>query len=246
MPLFPLPTPPNSEGFFELKKEDLHHLTRVMRLKAGEIFQVLLPDGKRGEAEWLAESLQGKIVRITGEASPLLPLWIGIGMVRWPRMEWLAEKLAELGVARVTPLLLTRGRFKGDEISKNKMERLKKISQESIKQCGRAQPPQWDAPMKINDWLKSLEKEPGSINKILFELKSNIPLFGTDEKLKSFSKHLFLIGPEGGCTTEEIDLAIQHGFQIYSLGNTVLRTETAAMYSTSLLNFLLSTAKEIP
>jgi 16S rRNA (uracil1498-N3)-methyltransferase len=243
MPLFPLSTTPNLDGFFSLKKEDHHHLTRVMRLKPGEVFQVLLPDGKRGEGILLEEGYDGKLIRMVGEAVPLLPIFMGIGMIRWSRMEWLAEKLTELGVSRITPLVLARTRLKKGEISKNKIQRLRKISQESIKQCGREKPSQWDDPTPLKDWLNFFQTESVSTAKILLDFQPKAQRTGLGT-WNQFSKHILLIGPEGGCTLEEIEMAKKSGFQTCSLGPTIFRTETAAIYSASVLNDAFSTQKE--
>lgn len=246
MPVFSVRGSINSQGGFEIGPEDLHHLTRVLRLKSGDKFEVLLPDGRKGEARLEGEEnhLSGKILQL-GAANPerILPLWLGVGMIRWSRLEWLVEKATELGVHRISPLHLSQGRLpKGESISNNKIERLNKISQETLKQCERSAAPVIDAPLSLEDFLQKVGFVSGpGVEKFMFRERYHGASLN-DRLFSASTSWVFLVGPEGGFSEAEIALAESRDFESVSLGPTVLRSETAAIYACSALDMVMAKA----
>lgn len=237
MPVFLIQSPIDPGGFFKISPQDLRHLRRVLRIKPGEVFEVRQPDGKKAIAILQARGRQteGKIENIISEAAPSpLPLWLGVGMIRWPRMEWLVEKLTELGALRLSPLHLTHSQISSD-ISSGKIKRLIKISQESLKQCERLEPVRIDPPQNLKQFLKSVAAPVAQ--KWIFNEKLQRRQIPHATSLENF---IFLIGPEGGFSSDEIELATQAGFQSVSLGPVKLRTETAAIYGACVLDALLA------
>lgn len=244
MPVFPLKQYPDPAGFFPLESTIEHHLRHVLRKGKGDPFQIALPDGKRctallqkKEGRWV-----GKIIK-KGDLPPIpmLPLWIGIGMIRWSRLEWFIEKATEFGVSRISLLIMRKGRYSPHRpLSEKKVERLQKIAQETLKQCQRSRAPQIDPPQALSDWIPSIQNHEGT--KLLFLEGEASPLLQN----KHFSlgeHHLFLIGPEGGFEDQEIFLAEENGFTPVSLGPKILKTETAALYGISCLDaFLLGSS----
>jgi len=246
MPVFSVRGSIDSQGGFEIGPEDLHHLTKVLRLKNGDSFEILLPDGRKGEAR-LEESekhLVGKILQL-GAANPerVLPIWLGVGMIRWSRLEWLVEKATELGVHRISPLYLSQGRLpKSESVSDNKIERLHKISQETLKQCERIAAPVIDAPLSLENFLRQvgLVSGPG-VEKFLF--RERYAGARLDERLFPVSTSwVFLLGPEGGFSEAELAMAESRDFESVSLGPTVLRSETAAVYACSAVDMVMAKA----
>lgn len=244
MPVFPVRGALDAEGRFKIGPEDLRHLTRVLRLKSGDRFEVILPDGARAEAQLEGEGRHsfGRILkRISATAEFRLPLWIGIGLIRFSRLEWLVEKATELGVQRISPLLLSQGRFrKSDDISHNKIIRLEKIAQESLKQCERITSPRIDAPMDLHAFLKNVGEEVS--HKWILEERSAAQHLC--QAMVPGGRWTILVGPEGGFSEPEKSQALASGFLPVSLGATVLRSETAALYAAAALDFFLQGREE--
>lgn len=240
MAVFTVRSPMDSSGRFEISPEDLHHLTRVLRVRKGECFEILLPEGQRAEAILESEGrrLVGRLLRsLHTLPEKRLPLWIGIGLIRFSRLEWLVEKATELGVERLSPLLLSQGRFtKTDEISHNKISRLQKISQESLKQCERVVSPRIDPPQSLEPFLAEVSSNSRYKKLILEERSEAISL---QESLEPGGSWVLLVGPEGGFSEQEKAKAKDAGFAAVSLGPNILRSETAALYAASALDFFL-------
>ncbi len=244
MPVFPIAGPIDSEGHFALSEGDLRHLRKVLRLKPGDSFSVLLQDGRRGEArlETSGKSRVGKILSLR-EAVPeqRLPLWLGIGVLRWERLEWLVEKAVELGIERLFPLRLSQGRLgKNDLISPHKINRLEKIAQETLKQCERIASTRIEAPMELKPFLRLVQSSaPPASKKLILRERLAEPRLHR-QLTASDSHYILLIGPEGGWSESERAAAEAAGFAPVSLGPLVLRSETAALYAASALDFHLS------
>ncbi len=241
MPTFLLRKPPSSGGVFEISPGDLRHLTRVLRIKPGETFEILLPDQERAQAvlEKIPKGYRGKVVGHLGKnLFQPLPLWLAVGLIRWPRMDWLVEKATEVGVQRITPLQLHRSRFQNKHTNfTNKINRLKNISKETLKQCQGPRPVDIDPPQTLKKFLDSLQDFPReNSQRIIFHPIPQGPQWSPSQigKAKNF---IFLIGSEGGWVEEEISLALAHGFESFTLGPSPLRTETAALFSAFTLKF---------
>lgn len=236
MPVFPLSQIPDTEGRFPLSADQERHLTRVLRIKPGETFEVSLPDGRRGSARLMAEGKRFHglwLEEVQGSAAQSLPVWLGIGLLKMSRLEWLVEKATELGVERLCLLQLSQGRIsKSESISSNKIERLNKISQETLKQCERNAFMRIDPPQSLESFCEQVPSEVASGGRILLRERSSAPLLS--EFLKPSSpRYVFLVGPEGGFSEKEVQLAEKAGFVAASLGPTVLRSETAALAALS-------------
>lgn len=236
MPVFPLSQIPDADGRLEISPEQERHLVRVLRIKPGADFEVSLPDGRKGIARLVAQgkSLHGVWLEESPEkAAAPLPAWLGIGLIKMSRLEWLVEKATELGVERISLLQLSQaGIAKSESISPNKIERLKKISQETLKQCERNAFIQIDAPQGLDSFLKQVASEAEASTRILLKERSAAPLLSEILKRKS-PRRVFLVGPEGGFSEKEAQLAEAAGFVAASLGPALLRSETAALAALS-------------
>jgi len=148
------------------------------------------------------------------------------------------EKLTELGVKRLCLLKLQQGRYGGSiEHSTNKISRLNKISNESLKQCERPHPLEIQGPLELEAWLSTRSQEDSQ--KILLDETCNQPLLSS-QTFDNQSQTIFLIGPEGGLSPGERELAREGGFSSVSLGAARLRSETSALYAAVALNQFLN------
>lgn len=230
MPVFHLTVSPNDKGEFELSPEQIKHWVKVRRTKSGETVDVWLPHGQRARAAFFQSGRhwRGKILeKLDLKEAPLIPLHLGVGWIRWPRLEWLVEKLTELGIRELSLLKLQNSRYSADtQLSAEKIERLRRISQSAAEQCERFTPLILHPPQDLKVWLEQIPASLQSRWVLQSRLQSEAP--------KPIPKiqgqiSVFLIGPEGGFTENETKLALEQGFQLLSLGERVLRTETAAL-----------------
>ncbi|HEX5034053.1 MAG TPA: RsmE family RNA methyltransferase, partial [bacterium] len=239
MPVFPLAQTPQPDGRFEISAEQRHHLLRVLRLKAGATFEVSLPDGRRGQARLVAsgDSLHGLWIEDSALSStPSLAAWLAIGLIRMSRLEWLVEKATELGADRLSLLRLSQGSLpKSESISINKINRLKKISQETLKQCERSTFMRIDEPESLEEFLDRLDIEAPSSSRILLRERAKLPLLSQVLEKKA-GMTILLVGPEGGFSDRECRAAEKFGFEPASLGPALLRSETAALAALSHLH----------
>ena len=218
-----------------LGAEEAHHALNVLRLKAGDTVNVF--DGRGHEAQAAISQISNQSVQLkllTQSTSAMLPCRITLAQaIPKKSMDLIVQKATELGVATIVPLVSDRTLVKLDEDSK-KVERWREIALESCKQCGNNWLPETQFPRKANDFLAALPpydlKLIGSLQPDAKPLKK---ILGDSTRPSSV---LILIGPEGDFTPAEISLAKSTGCLPLSLGPLVLRAETAAIYTLSILH----------
>lgn len=216
-----------------IEGEELHHLSKVLRKKVGETIYVV--DGK----EYAYEAVLKSISRTAAECEivkklhrwnePDVELKLAVALLKNPsRFDFLVEKCTELGVREIVPMKTER-----TVARRVHTERLKKIALAAMKQCGRSFLPPIHSPMNFPDALSYLE---GCKGKFITHEKAGLDknakrVGGVSRGMKTVG---VLVGPEGGFTDEEIQSAIQTGFEPVSLGVRRLRSETAAVAVVSL------------
>ena len=166
-----------------------------------------------------------------GKESPL-SIHLGQGVSKGDRMDTVLQKSVELGVSEITPILTQRCAVKLDEKRwEKKIQQWQKIITGACEQCGRNTVPKLNAPVTLNQWLAS----PTQASRLILAPGAEQPLSKTP-----YSTHGFrlLIGPEGGLSEQEIHQANENGYSSVSLGPRILRTETAALTSVSILQSL--------
>jgi 16S rRNA (uracil1498-N3)-methyltransferase len=219
---------------------EAHHALHVLRLKVGDTLNVF--DGRGHEAQCAIAEISKDTVRLkvlARSATSALPFRITLAQaIPKKTMDLIVQKATELGVASIVPLASERTLVKLDDDSK-KMDRWREIALESCKQCGNNWLPEIQPPRKLRDFLGALPN---------FDLKLIASLQPDAKPLKTIlpgasalghpgaSSVLVLIGPEGDFTPAEINLAKSAGCLPLSLGPLVLRAETAAIYTLSILH----------
>ncbi len=220
-------------GQAEITGENAHHLTRVLRVEAGQKFEIT--DNQRA---WLAsvETAHKNLVRFTVieelAAGPELPaITLHLALIKFERFEWAVEKATELGVARIVPVEANRsehGLFAG---AQKRVERWKRIAREASEQSRRLRAPEVDLPIRLPEALQDhathrvwLDEQPGAA-----------PLIRAFSPRPADSAAL-LIGPEGGWTDAERRQFAASGWLAASLGPSVLRAETAVCAALAVLS----------
>jgi 16S rRNA (uracil1498-N3)-methyltransferase len=207
--------------------QEHQHLSRVMRKKDHD--QIWVSDGKGTayHSEIIAvgkESTQCKIIKSYPElGEPANKVSLAVGIIKPAHWEIMLEKAVELGVHDIYPLT-TRYTV----IPTIKRERSEKILLSALKQSGRSYLPILHDPVTFTDFIEHKR------NEIIFicDNQDDYPLL---EAGMDTADYLVMIGPEGGFSQEEIDLAIKHCARPVLLSNRRLRTETACMAALSRL-----------
>ena len=147
-------------------------------------------------------------------------------------MELIVQKAVELGVASIQPLMTENTVAKADE---KKLQKWQRIALEACKQCGQNWLPEVKQTLKFTDWEACREKAELEIVAALDHRSKPITeaLSGHSE----VSSAALLIGPEGDLSHLEYDAAIKSGFMPVSLGDIVLRVETATLYCLSVIRY---------
>lgn len=231
-----------SERFFSVRRIDsdratldgseAHHLLHVMRASVGD--QVTLFDGTGAEFDAIVEVLRRSDaeLRVTAlheiDRELPFPLTLGVALPKGDRQRWLVEKLTELGVAMLVPLITERSVAQPNH---NALDRLRRAVIEAAKQCGRNRLMKIAGPQAWDTWLTtaclgSSDREPPTSRR-LFGHPSGSPLGELGRS--QFGPTYLAIGPEGGLTDSEIAAATAARWQSVSLGPRILRVETAAI-----------------
>ena len=221
------PGPLSSHALLDLSEDGANHIGRVLRMQAGQ--ELVLFDGRGGQYPATIQAVGKKQVTVQlAELDPVeveSPLAIHFGQVisRGDKMEFTIQKSVELGVTVITPLFSERCGVKlnGERLDK-KLEQWQKIAISACEQCGRNRIPEIRPAMELAAWLAEPTEE------LKLNLHPRAPYSINTLPEPSHGIRL-LIGPEGGLSAAEIELAREHGFADMLLGPRVLRTETAGL-----------------
>jgi 16S rRNA (uracil1498-N3)-methyltransferase len=210
------------------------HLGRVLRARPGD--PVTLFDGAGGEVDarvarvGRAETELELGVRRAAVALPA-PITLLTAIPRGALMDFLVQKTAELGVARLIPIVTARSVARPDAEA-GRRTRWEKIAREAARQCGRADVPVVDAPAQIAAALAASDLPARRL--ALFEGEHSRSL-RSELAGRPPTATALLVGPEGGFAPAEIEAARAAGFVSVGLGSLILRIETAAMVAVALV-----------
>jgi len=201
-----------------------NHLFRVLRVKVGQEFDVAA-DGVLRSAKVIFASHDQVEFELGAEVeSAALPqITVYLSVFKFDRMEWALEKLTELGVARVVPMIAQRTEEHLAKAAAKRVERWRKIAREASQQSRRVAPPEIGEPVVLK---KAIAQEQGS-RIVLSEVEEKQSL---KKLLADCAPPLALaFGPEGGWSEAELAVFNGAGWKPASLGHTILRAETAAI-----------------
>ncbi|MBW9265085.1 MAG: 16S rRNA (uracil(1498)-N(3))-methyltransferase [Candidatus Thiodiazotropha sp. (ex. Lucinisca nassula)] len=210
-----------------LEEETSHHIHQVLRLKAGDDIILFNANGEEFDANLIqvnkkrVDAVIGRLLR--HEAGSKLTIHLILGISRGTRMVFAMQKATELGVNRITPIFTERCVVKlNEKKSASRLSHWRHIIINACEQSGRCRIPVIDNPMEYGIALSNER----SGKAILLDHRSQCTLNQITPPQTSLS---ILIGPEGGLTHKERQLAIQNGFIGIRLGPRVMRAETAPL-----------------
>src|SRR3989344_8810931 len=209
-------------------KELIRRIYKALRLRINDNVNFLDDKGniydskltKISNTEILADIINKQIIK------PKFTLNIYPSIIQKKDFELLTEKTAEIGISSLTPLIAERS-----QIKKINLERLKKIVKQSAEQSKKILIPKINSPAgieKINKGLKIVLHQEG---KNILEIK---------DKIKSNDEISLIAGPEGDFTEKELEFFKKNNFELVSISNSTLKSETAAILACFIINFLKS------
>jgi 16S rRNA (uracil1498-N3)-methyltransferase len=215
------------DGRIRLEGDESRHLSRVRRLGPGALVEVFDGQGWAAHAEVMAVGKEWVDLAVRGELhtdrEAACRLTLATAVPKGERFDWLVEKATELGVDRLVPLVTERSVV---DPRAAKLERLRRLVIEASKQCGRNRLMALEQPTAWSDWL--MEPLPSPAAPRLVAHPGGVPARQWT-KARRGGEAALAIGPEGGFTDDEIATAREAGWEIVSLGATILRVETAAL-----------------
>ncbi len=227
---------PPAADRFQISDQTAHHMINVMRMKVGD--SVILFDGSNHEYLGIIEEVTKKSVTLSLQAveevsrEPDVCLTLAVAFPKGDRQKFMIEKLVELGVNRLVPLLTERSVVK---VQARSMEKMERWIEEASKQCGRNQLMQVEAAISFDKWIKQTDNGPRFMADPNAKQENISDAIRIARAAKSAS---LTIGPEGGFTLQEAEVARQEGWAPLRLGAATLRIETAAIAAAALFGIV--------
>ena len=218
-----------------LTGEHAAHLTRVLRVQVGQQFDVVVAGAVRlGTVTAVAAD---RVELSLGDELPYAQqpaLTLVLAIFKFDRMEWAIEKCTEIGVARITPVIVSRTDRYLALAAPKRFERWRRLVRQAAEQSRRSDVPEVDQPESLKTALTAAGPADAAESRIVLA-ESEKDLCLTDALASPVHKAMLAIGPEGGWTEEELRTFRQAGWSSVSLGPNILRAETAAIVASALL-----------
>ncbi len=224
-----------------LSRDISQQICRVLRLKTGS--EIVLLDNQGYEypsrLSEVSEShcTASKITKQPSLGEPATQISMLIGLTQREKFELILQKCTEIGVTSFMPIITTRTLVQKTSDVDDKSARWKKIIQEAAEQSHRGRMPLLSPALKYADALAQ-SKTDDALNLILWEDETNLSI---KQQLRAFKgkQVSLIIGPEGGLSAEEVELAKVSGYSPVSLGKRILRMETAAIHAAGVVLYEL-------
>lgn len=217
-----------------LPESDSQHCVRVLRARQGDTIEVIDGKGHRYTCRLIDAHPKRAMVEIT-ECHNVPLCWsyeltVAVAPTKlMDRMEWLVEKLTEIGVNRIVPIRCTHS-----ERKELKTERLEKIAISAMKQSLKTVMPQILPLTNVGEFIASCQSQ----QRFIAYCDVDIPRQILAKQIQPNLDTAIMIGPEGDFTTDEIQAAFQADFHPVSLGDNRLRTETAALVAADTVHII--------
>ena len=231
-------TPNLHVGELYLSESEARHAAKVKRMSAGDCVTLFDGAGKYSNAQILSASKREVIMHVDeiSQEHPSLPrVNLAFAIPKSKRLDWLLEKVTELGVSKLYPLVFERSVAGGDKLTPSKRERWELHCVSACKQCRSNWLPKILPMQTLSEFISSEKTE----LVLLGDLEPQTPAISKILANNSASEITIIIGPEGGVSPTERQQIIDSGITPARLGNTTLRIETACIAMLSAISALL-------
>ena len=239
LPRFLVPAFDPERAFVELPPEEGHHLSRVLRLRAGD--DVAVFDGRGREFRGRIASVDRDRVSVQlleavqTAAEPSTALTLVVSVIKGEGMNSVIRDCTMVGVHAIRPVVSARTTVKASTLPAA-VERWRRVALASAKQCGRARLPEIGDVGSYDDWVRNDSRqepafillEPGTAPREIVTVRD---LARRDPPPRAS----LIVGPEGGWTPAERDLALEHGCVPLSLGPMTLRADAVPLAASAAL-----------
>ena len=219
-----------TDKYIVMNEIDSKHISRSFRKKIGDNIRVTNGLGCLCNAEIIekGKKIKVKIKGVEKFEAPNLSIHVALSPLKnISRFEWFVEKATELGISQITPIVCEHS-----EKKKVNIERLERILISSLKQSNQFFKPKINLINTFENFILNSEDQ-----LLMANLKTSNKL---SENLFAKPNICLMIGPEGGFSEREIDLAKKQGIKEVTLGNSRLRSETAAIYGMSIIRSIIN------
>lgn len=256
MPRLYIPHAHIVEGQIRITGDKARYLISVLRCRKGDELIVFDGEGNCFRTMILKADRKGVITeaieQFSSDTESPLHITLVQGLLKGEKMDMVIQKTTELGIKEIIPLIAERSQLKETK----KVDRWRKIAAEAAKQCGRTIIPVIHEPVDFDHFFagqgysrgnsKTVEQRHDKMNGFIFWEEGGLSFKEAVLKISSSPNHrlnqspiYLVIGPEGGFTKEEVIHAEEKGLLVASLGKRILRAETAAISTVTLVQFLL-------
>lgn len=224
----------------EIFGEDAHHIGYSLRGRVGEIFEVVDTNGRVAKMQIENFSKHSVGFRLLffceEESNETMQLTLAMALLKQDKFDFVVQKATELGVAIIQPLVCETCVVRYDE-KKSLAKEIKwqKIADEAAKQCGRKNLVKVLPIQSFENFIQSCEKNSSCL---CYEDEKKLSLQNFLHSFENPRQFSLIIGAEGGFSKKEIALAHEKNISCVSLGKNILRAETAAIASISIVQFL--------
>jgi 16S rRNA (uracil1498-N3)-methyltransferase len=230
---FYVPDLPHEGALVALSDEEARHLTQVLRLELGDSVRVFDGRGREHDARVEVTARQRAEVRVGAQAAaaPEVPvrLTLAAALLKGDKFDDVVRDAAMLGVHVVCPLVTARTEVPAARAGKvSRVERWKRVSLNSVKQCGRAVVPEITEPQPLAEALAQLPRP-------LIALAEPSLAAGTRALPPRPDMATVLVGPEGGWSAGEVEALVAAGATLFSLGGRTLRADAAPLVALTAL-----------
>lgn len=232
-----------------LSQDDARHAATVLRIDAGEEVEILDGAGHRLHGRVASVHKRTVLVDVLDTQTappPTFSLVLAPALAKPKAMEWILQKAVELGATRIEPLMTARSvsRPAADEIG-DKQSRWQTIVIEALKQCGAAWLTRVAPARALEDWLR--DREPTDLTLVAsLHAGAVLPRVAIEGFARQYGRHpasiAILVGPEGDFTPAELEAIVRSGARPVTLGDRVLRCETAALAALAILQHEVAAA----
>lgn len=218
-----------------IKDVDARHISKVLRMQPGDKIQIVSDDGVTAIAEIVSLQSDSVVVKclekLAESHEPSVKITLAQGLAKGEKMDFIIQKAVEMGVSSIVPVAMEHSvvRLEGAKADK-KVERWQKIAEAAAKQSKRDIIPQVQPVQTMQQMLANNDLQ----HKIIaYECEDRLGLKTALQSCDNLRELLLIIGPEGGISEFELEMARKNGAVPVSLGKRILRAETAGVVALS-------------